>query len=196
MAERTAKVTRNTKETSIKVELALDGSGTYQITTGIRFFDHMLCQIAQHGLFDITLAASGTDDHHVIEDTGIVLGRAFGQALGNRQGIVRFADATIPMDDALAQVAVDIGGRGFAVLDASFSHSAISDMPTDLISHFLISFAAESKINIHARVLSGSNDHHKAEAVFKALARTLDRATQYDARLNDRTPSTKDVIEH
>ncbi len=195
MAERTAKVTRNTKETAIKAVLTLDGSGTFQITTGIRFFDHMLCQLAQHGLFDITLSASGSDEHHVIEDVGIVLGRAFGQALGDRAGIVRFADATIPMDDALAQVALDIGGRGFAVLDAHFTHSAISDMPSDLISHFLISFAAESKINIHARVLTGSNDHHKAEAIFKCLARALDNATQLDTRLKSRMPSTKDVIE-
>jgi imidazoleglycerol-phosphate dehydratase len=195
MAVRTGKVTRNTKETSIKAELALDGSSKYQITTGIRFFDHMLCQLAQHGIFDITLSASGSDDHHVIEDVGIVLGRAFNQALGNRQGIVRFADATVPMDDALAQVALDIGGRGFAVLDAPFTYPSISDMPTDLISHFFISFAAESKINIHIKVLAGTNDHHKAEAIFKALARALDKATRFDPRIKDITPSTKDIIE-
>jgi len=192
---RKATVKRETKETAIKVELVIDGNSQSQITTGIRFFDHMLGQIAQHGVFDLKLSASGSDQHHIVEDVAITLGKAFNQALGDKQGIIRMAHAVVPMDDVLALVALDISGRGYSVLDISFSHHSISDMSADLLRHFLVSFAAEARINLHAKILSGINDHHKAEAIFKALARALDTATQIDKRIEKLTPSTKDSIE-
>ncbi len=195
MAERKATVTRETKETSVKVELKIDGKGQFEITTGIRFFDHMLSQLAQHGIFDIKLSATGADQHHVVEDVAILLGKALNQALGDKRGIVRMAHAVVPMDDALAMVALDIGGRGYAVFEASFSDTNIEKMPADLIRHFFISFSSEAKLNVHAKVLSGIDDHHKAEALFKALARALDAATRLDERITGRIPSTKDTIE-
>jgi imidazoleglycerol-phosphate dehydratase len=195
MAERKATVTRETKETSVKVELNIDGKGQFEITTGIRFFDHMLSQLAQHGIFDIKLSATGTDQHHVVEDVAISLGKAFNQALGDRSGIVRMAHAVVPMDDTLAMVALDIGGRGYAAFEASFNNTSIEKMPADLIRHFFVSLASEAKLNIHAKVLSGIDDHHKAEAMFKALARALDAATRLDERITGRIPSTKDTIE-
>jgi len=195
MAERKAVVTRETKETSVKVELKIDGTGQFEITTGIRFFDHMLSQLAQHGVFDIKLSATGADQHHVVEDVAISLGKALNQALGDKSGIVRMAHAMVPMDDTLAMVALDIGGRGYAVFEASFSDTNIEKMPADLIRHFFVSFASEAKLNVHAKVLSGIDDHHKAEAMFKALARALDAATRLDERITGRIPSTKDTIE-
>jgi len=195
MLERKAKVTRETKETSVKAELNIDGSGQFEITTGIRFFDHMLCQLAQHGIFDLKISATGQDQHHVIEDVAICLGRAFNQALGERKGIVRISDATVPMDDTLAMVVLDIGGRSYTVFEAQFDHAKIEDMSADLVRHFFVSFSSEAKLNVHARVLGGINDHHKAEALFKALARTLDSATLIDERIIGRIPSTKDKIE-
>jgi imidazoleglycerol-phosphate dehydratase len=195
MVERKAKVKRDTQETSIQVDLTIDGNSMHEITTGIRFFDHMLCQLAQHGIFDIKLSATGSDNHHVIEDTAMTLGKAFSQALDDRQGIVRMAHAFVPMDDALAMVALDVGGRGYSVVETPFNHSNISDMPSDLIRHFIITFASEAKINIHTKVLHGVNDHHKAEAIFKALARALDQATRIDSRISDVLPSTKKIIE-
>jgi imidazoleglycerol-phosphate dehydratase len=195
MTQRKAIVTRDTKETAIKVELNIDGKGAFEITTGIRFFDHMLCQLAQHGVFDLKLSATGSDQHHVVEDIGICLGKALNQAMGNRTGLVRMAHAIVPMDDVLAMIALDLGGRGFSVIDISFSHPTISEMPADLIRHFLISFASEAKINIHAKIFVGMNDHHKAEAIFKALARALDNATRIDMRIEGKSPSTKDVID-
>jgi imidazoleglycerol-phosphate dehydratase len=195
MANRKATITRETKETTIKVELNIDGRSQFQITTGIRFFDHMLSQLAQHGVFDLKISATGPDQHHIVEDVAICLGKAFSQALGNRQGIVRMSHAIVPMDDVLAIVALDIGGRGYSVIELSFSHPSISEMPAELIHHFLVSFASEAKINIHAKIMSGINDHHKAEAIFKALARALDTATRIDERITKITPSTKDVIE-
>ena len=194
MIERKATVTRETKETSIRVELNIDGSSQFEITTGIRFFDHMLSQLAQHGIFDITLSATGSDQHHVVEDVAISLGKAFDQALGDKLGIVRMAHAVVPMDDSLAIVALDIGGRGYTAFDVTFNDISISEMPADLIRHFFVSFASEAKINIHSKVLSGINDHHKAEALFKALARALDTATQFDERIASIIPSTKDSI--
>jgi len=194
MAERKATVTRETKETSIKVELNIDGKSKYEITTGIRFFDHMLTQLAQHGLFDIKLSATGSDQHHVVEDVAISLGKAFNQALGDKKGIVRMSHAVTPMDDALAIVAIDIGGRSYTAFEATFSDISINEMSTDLIRHFFVSFASEAKLNIHAKVVCGVNDHHKAEALFKALARALDAATRIDERIADKIPSTKDTI--
>ena len=195
MAERKAKVIRETAETNVKVELNIDGSGQFQITTGIRMFDHFLSQLAQHGVFDIKISASGPDQHHVVEDVAISLGKAFNQALGKKQGIVRMAHAIVPMDEALAAVAVDIGGRIYNVIEGDFDEANIGDMDADLVRHFLISFASEAKINLHARIFCGINDHHKAEALFKALGRALDTATRIDERLLGRVPSTKEVIE-
>jgi len=195
MAERKATVTRETRETSIKVELSIDGKSQFEITTGIRFFDHMLSQLAQHGMFDLRLSAAGPDQHHVVEDVAICLGKAFNQALGDRQGIVRMSHAIVPMDETLAIVALDIGGRGCTVFEAPFENTSISEMAVDLIRHFFVSFACEAKLNIHAKVLSGINDHHKAEALFKALARALDAATRIDERIAGKIPSTKDSIE-
>jgi len=195
MTERKAKVTRGTAETNVKVELNIDGSGQFQMTTGIRMFDHLLSHLAQHGVFDIKISASGTDQHHVVEDVAISLGKAFNQALGKKQGIVRMAHAVVPMDEALAEVAVDIGGRVYSVIEVAFNEANIGDLDADLVRHFLVSLASEAKINLHAKVLSGINDHHKAEALFKALARALDSATRIDERILGRVPSTKEVIE-
>ena len=195
MTERKATVARETAETNIRVEFNIDGSGQFQITTGIRMFDHLLSHLAQHGVFDIKISASGPDQHHVVEDVAISLGKAFNQALGKKQGIVRMAHAIVPMDEALAEVAVDIGGRVYSVIEADFNETSIGDLDADLVRHFLISLASEAKINLHAKVLSGINDHHKAEALFKALARALDTATRIDERILGRVPSTKEIIE-
>jgi imidazoleglycerol-phosphate dehydratase len=195
MAERRAIVTRETAETNVKLELNLDGNGQFEITTGMRIFDHLLTQLAQHGIFDIKISASGPDQHHVVEDVAIALGKAFNQALGDKQGITRMAHAIVPMDEALAAVAVDIGGRVFSVIEVAFNETNIGDMDADLVRHFLVSLASEAKINLHAKVVSGINEHHKAEALFKALGRALDSATQIDERLLGRIPSTKEIIE-
>ena len=195
MASRTAAIKRETRETNIRLELNIDGAGRDDIATGIRIFDHLLAQVARHGLFDITVSASGDDQHHLVEDVGICLGQAFAQALGERRGIVRMADVTVPMDDALVNVAVDIGGRGYTVLDLPFSDNDMAGFATDLIRHFLQALAAEGRLNLHARALYGSNDHHKAEALFKALGRALDKATQLDSRISGELPSTKDYLE-
>ena len=195
MAERKAIVTRETAETSVKVELNIDGSGQFEINTGIEMFDHLLAQLARHGVFDIKLSASGDDQHHVVEDVAISLGKAFNQALGEKQGVTRMAHAVVPMDEALAAVAIDVGGRAYSTIEAPFGTINIDDLETDLIRHFLVSFASEAKINLHAKVLTGINDHHKAEALFKALGRVLDSATRIDERLLGRIPSTKEVIE-
>ncbi len=192
---RKAEIRRETKETAINLELDIDGSGKWDINTGIRIFDHLLSAMMKHGLFDIKLSASGDDPHHTVEDVAICLGQAFGKALGERRGIVRMAEATVPMDEALATVIVDISGRGYAVLDMAFAGNDMPGLPADLIRHFLESFAIEARINLHARVLYGSNDHHKAEALFKALGRVLDAATRIDPRISGELPSTKEFLE-
>lgn len=192
--KRTATITRETGETKISVALSIDGSGKFEIKTGSEMFDHMLTHIAQHGLFDIKITASGWDQHHVVEDVAIALGQALKKALGDKKGITRMGHAIVPMDEALALVAVDISGRGYAVMDASFKRKKIGDLETDLVRHFLETFAQEAKMNLYAQVTSGENDHHKAEALFKALGRALDSATKIDARLAGRVPSTKGVI--
>ncbi len=194
MADRTATVKRKTRETDVVLELDLDGRGRCEIDTGIKMFDHMLSQVGQHGRFDLKLTASGDDQHHLAEDVAICFGRALNQALGEKRGIVRMGDATVPMDDALAMVAVDISGRGYAVLDMAFADNDMSGFSTDLIRHFLESLASEGKLNLHARVVYGKNDHHRAEALFKALGRALDKATRHDERIQGELPSTKDAI--
>ena len=195
IAIRLSAVERKTRETNISLELNLDGSGRWEIKTGIQMFDHLLSQLAQHGRFDLKISASGDDQHHLIEDVAICLGRAFGETLGEKRGIVRMGDATVPMDDALAMVAVDISGRGYTVLELPFSDNDMAGFATDLIRHFLESFAVEARLNLHARVLYGTNDHHKAEALFKALGRALDVATRIDQRISGELPSTKGSLE-
>ncbi len=195
MSERVSLVKRETRETNISLRLDLDGGGRWEINTGIKMLDHLLSQLAQHGVFDINIRATGSDQHHLAEDIAICLGRALGEALGEKRGIVRIADAAVPMDDSLATVVVDIGGRGYTVLELPFARNDMLGFPTDLIRHFLESFAAEGRLNLHARIAYGTNDHHKAEALFKALGRALDRATRIDARLGGELPSTKDLLE-
>ena len=195
MSRRTATVKRETNETSVSVEFDIDGKGDFEITTGLRMFDHLLTQLARHGAFDAKVAATGADPHHLVEDVAICLGRAFNEALGEKRGIVRMAHAMVPMDDALALVAVDISGRGYFVPEMSFNDKNMADLPTNLVSHFLESFAAEARLNLHAKIIRGTDDHHKAEATFKALARALDAATRFDPRITGKVPSTKDVID-
>jgi len=195
MSNRLSAVKRATKETNISLELDIDGSGKCEINTGIKMFDHLLSQVAQHGRFDIKVSARGDDQHHLVEDVAICLGRAFGEALGEKRGIVRMADTAVPMDDALATVAVDISGRGYTVLDLPFTKNDMAGFPTDLIRHFLESFTIEARLNLHAMVAYGTNDHHKAEALFKALGRALDIATRIDERISGELPTTKDLLE-
>ncbi|MGQ9674329.1 MAG: imidazoleglycerol-phosphate dehydratase HisB [Chloroflexota bacterium] len=195
--ERRASASRETRETRVVAEVAIDGTGVRDVHTGVGFLDHMLDQFASHGLFDLTVQAEGDlgiDEHHTVEDVAIVLGRAFNQALGERRGIVRMASIAVPMDEALAQVAVDVSGRGYAVTNLEFSQQWIGDISSSLISHFIQSFASESRITIHASILAGSNDHHRAEALFKALGRALDEATRIDMRRLEQVPSTKGTI--
>ena len=195
MTDRRSIVERETGETKIKLELVIDGSGKYRIATGIEMLDHFLSQVARHGRFDLEITASGDDQHHLAEDVAICLGKALGEALGEKRGIVRMADASVPMDDALATVAVDISGRGYTVLELPFSANDMLGFPTDLVRHFLESFATEARMNLHARIACGVNDHHKAEALFKALGRALDMATRTDDRLGSDLPSTKGRLE-
>jgi imidazoleglycerol-phosphate dehydratase len=192
---RKSRIQRVTKETNIDIELSIDGTGDWKISTGIIIFDHLLSQVAKHGLFDIKLTATGDDVHHLVEDIAICLGKAFGEALGEKKGIVRMANVAVPMDETLATVAVDISGRGYPVLKMDFSGNDMAGFPVDLIRHFLESFAIEARINLHAAIVYGSNDHHKAEALFKALGRALDAATKIDERIAGELPSTKAYLE-
>lgn len=194
---RRSTIKRETKETKIEISLNLDGSGLYDMATGLGFLDHMLTHIAAHGLFDLTVRATGdlhVDPHHTVEDTALALGSAFDQALGDRTGLVRMAHAYVPMDEALAFVAVDFSGRPYAVVDGAWTAPEVGGIPTTLWEHFFESFAVTARANVHARVLYGRDDHHKAEALFKAFARALDIATQRDPRRADRVPSTKGMI--
>ena len=195
--QRIGTVRRETKETQVVVEVSLDGAGRSDIASSIGMLDHLLEQMPRHGLFDITIKASGDidrDPHHLIEDIGICLGRAFSEALGERRGIVRMAHAMVPLDEALALVAVDLGGRGYAALDMAFSTDRIGQLPTEMIGHLLSAFAIEGRFNLHVQVPAGTNDHHKAEAAFKALARALADAVRVDPRITGEVPSTKEVL--
>jgi imidazoleglycerol-phosphate dehydratase len=191
---RTATISRKTNETDISIKLNLDGSGQHDIATGIGFINHMLTHLAVHGLFDLSVHAQGDlhiDVHHTVEDVALVLGAAFDQALDNRIGIVRMANAYAPMDESLAFMAVDLSGRPYCVIDANWGMAPVGGIPTSLFPHFMESFAIASRSNLHARILYGRDDHHKAEALFKALARALDAATQLDPRRAGTIPSTK-----
>ncbi|MBE0521383.1 MAG: imidazoleglycerol-phosphate dehydratase HisB [Candidatus Methanoperedenaceae archaeon] len=190
---RGSKLTRKTNETDIELKITIDGSGNTDIDTGIAFFDHMLNSFARHGSFDLTVKASGdlsVDDHHTIEDVGITLGNAIGKALGDKKGIERFGEARVPMDEAIASAAVDISGRSYLVFNASFSETKIGGFSPQNTRHFFESLASNAGINVHMDV-SGDNDHHKIEALFKAFGIALKRA----ARITGTTvPSTKGVL--
>ena len=197
MNQRTATINRVTGETAIELSLNLDGSGQATINSGIGFLDHMLSLWARHGLFDLSVQAQGDlhiDEHHTAEDICICLGRALDQALGERRGIVRTAHSFVPMDEALALVAVDLGGRPYCVVQANFTTPRIGQLSTDLVAHLLESISFHVLLNLHAQLFYGQNDHHKVEAIFKALGRALDAATRYDPRQADRVPSTKGVL--
>ena len=192
-ANRRAVVTRVTGETDITVELDLDGTGTCLIDTGVPFFDHMLNAFGRHGLFDLTVRATGdidVDAHHTVEDTGIVLGQAFTQALGDKAGITRFSDVCIPMDETLVQAAVDISGRGQAYCDLPIPTERVGSFDTELAVEFFYAFARDARVTLHVRELSGANSHHIIEAAFKAAGRAMRYACELDPRVNG-VPSTK-----
>ncbi len=196
LAVRSGFVNRQTGETDVSVSLDLDGTGRYQVDTGLGFLDHMLAQLAAHGLFDLEVQARGdleVDEHHTVEDVAIGLGQALDEALGARRGIVRMGQSYAPLDEALARVVVDLSGRPYAVIEAEFETPSLGAVGTDLIIHFLETLAFQARISLHARVLYGRNDHHKAEALFKAFGRALDAATRMDPRRQG-IPSTKGVL--
>ncbi len=193
---RHAQIHRKTNETEVTVSLDLDGQGDADVRTGIGFYDHLWGHVAHHGLFNLTIQASGdldVDEHHTVEDVAIAFGQALNAALGERASIVRMADAWVAMDEALAHVVVDLSGRPYAVFDAAFSTPKIGALGTSLIPHVFESIAAHGRLNLHARVLYGRDDHHKAEALFKALGRALDAATRIDPRRTG-VPSTKGML--
>lgn len=197
MTPRTSKLTRETGETQISVELNIDGQGTYQLDTGNGMFDHLLAQLSRHGLIDLNISAKGDVQvgwHHLVEDVGILLGRAIREAVGDGRGITRMSHSYVPLDEALVLVVVDFGGRGYAVIDADIGDSDLGGLPADLIRHFLESLAREGNFNLHVRVLAGLNNHHKAEAIFKGLARAMRAALTLDDRISGEVPSTKGTI--
>ena len=191
---RTASLTRATAETDIALSLDLDGSGQAEIDTGIGFLDHMLTALTRHALFDLTVRAQGDlqiDCHHTTEDVGIVLGRAFAAAIGDKRGIARFGQALLPMDEALAEAAVDISGRGFLVWDVRFARERIAELDTELFEEFFRAFAMNAGITLHVTRRAGHNAHHVAESCFKAVARALRMAVALDPRNAGAVPSTK-----
>jgi imidazoleglycerol-phosphate dehydratase len=191
---RKATVTRKTKETQVEVAVDLDGKGVSQVATGIGFLDHMLDLLARHSRIDITVKAKGDthiDDHHTAEDTGIALGQAVKQALGDMKGITRYADVHMPMDEALTRVAIDISGRPFLVFKAEFVRDKVGTFDTELVQEWFQAFAMNAGITLHAETLYGTNDHHIAESCFKGLARALRTAVAIDPRAKDEVPSTK-----
>ena len=195
-ASRIATVKRSTKETDIEITLNLDGSGQADIDTGIGFFDHMLDGFARHGLFDLTVKVKGdlrVDGHHTVEDTGIVLGKAIGEALGDKKGIKRYGSMILPMDETLVMSAVDLCGRPYFVMDADFAASMVGDFDTQLVREFFYAVSYSAAMNLHLRVITGLNDHHKIEALFKAFSKALDEASSYDPRIKD-VLSTKGAL--
>ena len=195
---RAVSLERSTAETTISISVDLDGQGRYDVDTGNGFLDHMVSQIARHGLFDITLTARGDTHvgwHHLVEDTAIMLGRAFGQALGEPRGIRRMGHAIVPLDETLVMVAVDWSGRPYVAVDTTLNDTMVETLSGDLVAHFLESFAIEARINLHARVLAGVSPHHKAEALCKALARALRDAVEPDPRAVGQVPSTKGTLD-
>ena len=194
---RVAKVARNTTETQIRARLALEGKGRYNVQTGIRFLDHMLELFAKHGGFDLELRAHGdldVDQHHTVEDVGIVLGECFRNALGDKRGINRAGYFLMPLDEALAVAAVDLSGRPYLVLNARFRQRLVGDLQTELVEDFFQGFAASARANVHLKVLYGRSTHHAVEALFKSFARAMKMAVSRDARLKGEMPSTKGLL--
>ncbi len=186
MEKRVAEVTRKTQETDIKVLLNLDGSGASNITTGIGFFDHMLQGFTKHGFYDMDVTVDGdlnVDGHHTVEDIGIVLGQAISKALGDKKGIKRYGSMILPMDDTLVMCAIDLCGRPYFVMDAEFTAPMVGDFDTQLVKEFFYAVSYSAAMNLHIKVLNGSNDHHKIEAIFKAFAKALDEASMIDPRI-------------
>lgn len=197
MDPRTATIARRTAETDITLSLTIDGNGVADVVTGVGFLDHMLTLFAKHGLFDIIVRANGDlhiDEHHTAEDICICLGQAIDQALGERRGLIRTAHSFVPMDETLGFVAVDLGGRPYCVVEVDFVTPRVGQLGTDLVAHLFESIATHGRLNLHARVIYGRNDHHKVEALFKAFARALDAATRVDDRLRGAVPSTKGLL--
>lgn len=193
---RNSSVERNTKETRIKLELNLDGTGVFEIRTGIGFFDHMLAQICYHGRFDLKLEAAGdleVDSHHTIEDVGLTLGEAIRKALGERRGIRRYGEAAIPMDEALAMVVIDLGGRPYLVFGAELGKGQLGGFDLEMVREFYRAVSVQAGMNIHIRLLEGDNLHHSVEAIFKAFGRALSAATRIEERNTD-IPSTKGIL--
>ena len=194
---RKSSVERKTEETSVSIKINIDGTGKSEISTANGMFNHLLSQLSKHSLIDITISVTGDDEvgwHHIVEDTGISLGKALAETIGNAKGIVRMGHAIVPLDESLAMVAVDVGGRGFTVLNTNLGDSDLGGLSGTLIEHFLDSLARESGINIHVNLMYGSNNLHKAECIFKALAKSLRAAMNLDSRISDQIPSTKGVI--
>jgi imidazoleglycerol-phosphate dehydratase len=194
---RTATITRDTSETKIAVTVDLDGTGRYDIQTGVGFFDHMLEQLSRHSLIDLHVRTDGDlhiDEHHTVEDTGIAIGQAVAKALGDRRGIQRYGDALSPMDEVLTRVALDISGRPWLVWKTRFSQSRLGGMDTEMFQHWFHSFAQAAGITLHVETLYGDNNHHIAESAFKGLARALRKAIEIDPRKSDAIPSTKGTL--
>ena len=193
---REAIVERNTKETQIQLTYRVDGTGKADIQSGVGFFDHMLDGFTRHGLFDLHLRVNGdlqVDDHHTIEDTGIVLGTAIKEAIGDKKGIRRYGSCILPMDETLVLCAVDLSGRPYFVFDGAFSGDKMGDMSTQMVREFFYAISYTAGMNLHLKVLSGGNDHHIAEAMFKSFAKALDQATMFDPRITD-VLSTKGTL--
>ena len=198
MEHRKASIERTTRETQISARINLDGQGNSEVSTGNGMLDHLIAQLSRHGLIDITLDAKGdleTGWHHLVEDTGICLGRAFREAMGDGSGIHRMGHAIVPLDETLAMVALDLSGRGYAVVNSGLEGQMVETLPGEMVDHLLESFALEAKLNLHVRILEGKNGHHKAEAIFKALAKSLRHALTHDPRSAGRVPSTKGTID-
>ncbi|WP_028956016.1 imidazoleglycerol-phosphate dehydratase HisB [Sulfitobacter sp. 20_GPM-1509m] len=194
---RSATITRQTAETDISVTINLDGTGSYDNQTGIGFFDHMLDQLARHSLIDMTIRAKGDlhiDDHHTVEDTGIALGQALAQALGDKRGIVRYGSCLLPMDDALVRTALDLSARPFLIWNVDLPTAKIGTFDTELVREFFTAFATQGGITLHVDMLHGFNSHHIAEATFKSVARALRQAVETDPRKADAIPSTKGAL--
>ncbi len=194
---RTGEIKRTTAETDISLELNIDGKGDSTVDSGIGFLDHMLTLFARHGRFDLTLSCKGdthVDAHHSVEDIGLCLGAAFAEALGDMKGITRYADSTLPMDEALVLCAVDISGRSYLSLSLELTNEKAGTMDTELVEEFLLAFVRKANMTLHIRQLAGTNTHHIIEACFKALARTLKKAVSIDAAYKDEIPSTKGIL--
>lgn len=194
---RTASLKRTTSETDISVEINLDGTGAYDIETGIGFLDHMLEQLSRHGLIDLKVSCRGDlhiDGHHTVEDVALAIGEAFSQALGDRKGITRYGSAYIPMDETLIRVALDLSNRPYLVWNVSFTQDRLGDLDTEMLGHWFQSFAQKAGVSLNVEMLHGDNNHHIAEACFKGLARALRAAVEIDPRKSDAVPSTKGAL--